>query len=285
MSEQLSSPQTSSPLAGAALVERIRAKSADVVLAVYRIVKNALVHATDNAAVRESAAHGGAALAAFAREIDAPVTLSFLGDTIFVCGHLLRAEVRLRKRDRARRHPRPRRRLRSDLRQRHRPGGTPVVRGRGRARRSLRRGGESNRPRSADPRDRGPRDRRRAPPTTDRRDARRAGSRLYATALVAVRELCEDVAQGRTVLPQRIKRIAQRLVLLAEREDPAMLGMTTMAKAHRDDSGRAVQTAILVLAMARQITRDRIVLSQLVCQRCCSTSGAFASTDASATGC
>ena len=43
-----------------------------------------------------------------------------------------------------------------------------------------------------------------------------------------------------------------------------MLGMTTMAKAHRDDAGRAVQTAILALAMSRQVTKDRLVLVQIV---------------------
>jgi len=43
-----------------------------------------------------------------------------------------------------------------------------------------------------------------------------------------------------------------------------MLGMTTMAKAHRDEAGRSVQTAILSLAMARQITDDKVTLASLV---------------------
>jgi hypothetical protein len=87
--------------------------------------------------------------------------------------------------------------------------------------------------------------------------------RLYATALVVMRKFYEDVGAGVTILPHRVKRLAQRFVVLALERDPAMLGMTIMAKSHRDDAGRSVQAAILSLAIARQITRDRVLLSQV----------------------
>ncbi|MBS2014585.1 MAG: hypothetical protein JST00_16985 [Deltaproteobacteria bacterium] len=251
--------------ATAALVERIRAKSAEVLLAVYRLVKNGLVHSVDNAAMRDAATQGAATLSGFATELGGPVTVSFFGDTIFVCGQLLRAprsgyeaakelgemlasvgisELAFEPKIDPPRLLQFAAELVSALRQAS--NGLPVV-------------FESHAPgieaRAIDVE------------LVQRREEEGPAAqilRLYATALIALRELYEELAQGRTTLPQRVKRLAQKLVLLAEREDPAMLGTTTMAKAHRDDAGRAVQTAILALAMARQVTRDRVVLSHLV---------------------
>ena len=87
--------------------------------------------------------------------------------------------------------------------------------------------------------------------------------RLYATALVVMRQFHEDVAHGLTILPHRVKRLAQRLVSLSETGDPALLGTLAMANAHRDDAGRSVQTAMLSLAIGRQLTSNRISLSRL----------------------
>lgn len=251
--------------ATSAIVERIRAKSAEILLAVYRIVKNGLVHSVDNAAMRDAGAQGAAVLAGFAAELGGPVTVSFFGDTIFVCGQLLRAprsgydaakelgemlasvgisEIAFEPKIDATRLLQFAAELVNALREA--ANGVPVA-------------FESHAPgieaRAIDVE------------LMQRREEEGPAAqilRLYATALIALRELYEELAQGKTVLPQRVKRLAQKLVLLAEHEDPAMLGTTTMAKAHRDDAGRAVQTAILALAMARQITRDRVVLSHLV---------------------
>jgi hypothetical protein len=41
------------------------------------------------------------------------------------------------------------------------------------------------------------------------------------------------------------------------------MGMTTLANAHRDDAGRAVQSAMLSILVARRLTRSRGALSQL----------------------
>ena len=66
--------------------------------------------------------------------------------------------------------------------------------------------------------------------------------RFYATALVAMRHFFDEVAAGHTLLPHRVKRLAQRLVTLTEMHDGGLLGTMAMAAAHRDDAGRAVQT-------------------------------------------
>jgi len=87
--------------------------------------------------------------------------------------------------------------------------------------------------------------------------------RTYATAVVIMRRLFEDLAAGRMVLPRRVKRIAQKLVDLSEGGKPAYLGITEMRNANHDDAGRAVNGAILAVSMARQLTEDRTLLAQI----------------------
>ncbi|HEX4352868.1 MAG TPA: hypothetical protein VHZ95_08145, partial [Polyangiales bacterium] len=43
----------------------------------------------------------------------------------------------------------------------------------------------------------------------------------------------------------------------------SLLSMLTLANAHRDEAGRAVQTAILCLVVSRKLTTDRTVLAQI----------------------
>ncbi|MBI2892244.1 MAG: tetratricopeptide repeat protein [Deltaproteobacteria bacterium] len=87
--------------------------------------------------------------------------------------------------------------------------------------------------------------------------------RTYATAVVIMRRLFEDLAAGKLVLPRRVKRVAQKLVDLSEGATPAYLGVTEMRNANHDDAGRAVNGAILAVSMARQLTQDRSLLAQL----------------------
>ena len=87
--------------------------------------------------------------------------------------------------------------------------------------------------------------------------------RAYASALVVLRQFYERMAQGKTVLPHRVKRVAQRMVSLAESDEGAVLAMTTLANAHRDEAGRAVQTAMLSILVARKLTTNRTSLAQL----------------------
>ena len=87
--------------------------------------------------------------------------------------------------------------------------------------------------------------------------------KLYASALMVMREFFDDVAEGVIIMPPKVKRLAQGFVGLSEHEDPALLGLTTMANAHRDDAGRAVQAAILTVVIARQVPTDRLTLARL----------------------
>lgn len=93
--------------------------------------------------------------------------------------------------------------------------------------------------------------------------------RTYASAVVVLRRLFEDVESGHYQLPHQAKRIAQKLVMLSEGDTPAFLGVTAMRNANHDAAGRAVNTSILAVAMARQITSDlgqlaRIAMSAIL---------------------
>ncbi|WP_437279893.1 DnaJ domain-containing protein [Sorangium sp. So ce375] len=87
--------------------------------------------------------------------------------------------------------------------------------------------------------------------------------RTYATAIVIIRRFYDDLRSGRYTLRQGVKRITQRLVDLSANETPAFLGVTALRNQNHDDAGRAVNTAILSLAMARQITSDVVLLQRL----------------------
>src|SRR5262249_50928860 len=82
-------------------------------------------------------------------------------------------------------------------------------------------------------------------------------------AVVVMRRFYESLARGEYFLPQRVKRIAQSLVDLSAGETPAFLGVTAVRNANHDEAGRAVNTAILSLAMARQITSDALALVRI----------------------
>jgi hypothetical protein len=85
----------------------------------------------------------------------------------------------------------------------------------------------------------------------------------YASAVVIMRRFFEDLRRGKYELPQRVKRVAQRLVDLSIGETPAFLGVTAARNANHDAAGRAVNTAILSLSMTRQITSDPVMLSRV----------------------
>ncbi len=87
--------------------------------------------------------------------------------------------------------------------------------------------------------------------------------RFYATSLVVLRSFFDSVASGATILPYRVKRLSQQLVSLADSGDTALLGLTAMGNAERDDAGRAVLSAILALVIGRQVTTERVALARL----------------------
>ena len=247
-------------------LDRIRDRSSEVVLALFRLVKNALVHAIDNEAVRETARTSAEAIASFAAEVGSAATITFVEDSVFVCGQLLRASRAVY--DSATELAALLGRVgvsecafeaglgQADLIDLARAFATSV--------RDAERHGHLLEARIPNVVVR----------KSDTQLTRRTKDddlppserivRLYATALVAMRSFYEESALGVTLLPHKVKRLAQRMVVLAETEDPTLLGMSAMARAHRDDAGRAVQTAVLALAIGRQVTRDRVALAQLV---------------------
>lgn len=87
--------------------------------------------------------------------------------------------------------------------------------------------------------------------------------RAYSSAIVILRHFHDDLKKGEYVLPRRIKRIAQTLVDLSEGARPSFLGVTQVRNANHDLAGQAVNTAILAVAMARQITDDRPTLTRI----------------------
>jgi hypothetical protein len=251
---------------GNPILERVRGKSAEVTLAVYRLVKTAQVHAQGNAAVREAAAACARGLEVFAVETGSAASLTFVEDSVFVCGQLMKATRAAYE-------------AAAELGE--------ILRAVGVSELAFDRGATADQmlafAQSIVTATRDPRARaavvdaklpgvlaRKVDPRLSRKRADEGATpaqralRVYSTALVVMRQFYEDVAAGVTVMPHQVKRLAQRLVSLADDEHPTMLGMTTMAKSHRDDAGRAVQTAILSLAIARQITSERLLLSPIV---------------------
>lgn len=87
--------------------------------------------------------------------------------------------------------------------------------------------------------------------------------RSYANAVVILRRFYEDLAAGRMALPQRVKRVAQNLVDLSDGSTAAFLGVTQMRNANTDEAGRAVNSAIVAVLIARELTQDRATLSQI----------------------
>jgi hypothetical protein len=250
---------------GNPLLEQIRDRSSEAALAIFRLAKNVLVHAVDNEAVVSTIEQSQRILQGFAQEIGSGVTLTFAGDTVFICGQLLRASRQvyeatmqlgqlLEKCGVSELAFDPALTV-SDLTAFATALGTS-------ARDSERRRtlADSSIPnvsvRHVDAMLTRKTDDENLPPSE-------RIVRMYATALLVMRQFFDDVAQGKSILPHRVKRLSQRFVTLVETGDPAVLGMTSMANAHRDDAGRAVQTALLSVLVARQIIGDRVTLARL----------------------
>jgi hypothetical protein len=87
--------------------------------------------------------------------------------------------------------------------------------------------------------------------------------RMYASAVVVMRRFFDDLQASRYVLPRRIKRIAQSLVDLSDGGNVSFLGVTEARNANHDEAGRAVNSAILAVAMAHELEPDRVQLAQI----------------------
>lgn len=247
-------------------LEEIRDRGADIILSIFRMLKNSLVHATDNRAVLVTTKETHSTITEFAAVVGGYVSITYVENTIFVCGQLLRASrstyesaievgkllevcgvseisftgdmtekdllelcdaFAISSRDPTRRGHLLEKKLNNIL---------------------VRAVDSSLRSKQDD---------------EDDAPAMELALRAYASALVVMRQFFDRVSKGKNVLPHRVKRIAQRLVALADGNESSLLAMLTLANAHRDEAGRSVQAAILAIVVARRLTEDRTVLTQL----------------------
>ena len=246
-------------------LEQIRDKGADALLALYRLVKIARIHAFENDAVIRTIDQSYGILSEFAELAGGTASFTFVEDSIFVCGQLLRASRAIYE-------------SAADLGGLLRRCGVSEVSISAQVTRdALAALSAATEAALRDPSKASAL----AEKTMDGITVRRVESllaqreqeqntslegrflRLYASALVVLRRFFDNVAAGSQIVPHRVKRLAQAFVSLAESGDSGLLGLTTLANAHRDDAGRAVQSAILALALGRQITHDRIALARL----------------------
>ncbi|MBI5502088.1 MAG: hypothetical protein HY907_17730 [Deltaproteobacteria bacterium] len=87
--------------------------------------------------------------------------------------------------------------------------------------------------------------------------------RSYAAAVVVVRDFLEDLLRGSGILPNRLKRVSQRLVSQFEEDPRMLLALTATTTAGPDEALTSVHTAVLAVATARQLTDDRVLLANL----------------------
>ncbi len=246
-------------------LEEIRDKGSEVILAIFRLLKNSLVHALGNKAVQTTVKDTHGIVTDFSSIVGGYVSITFVEETIFICGQLLRASRTIYESAMevgkllaicnvseisftadvteadllafceafavGVRDPEQRNKL-LDAKL-----SNVIVR---RVDASLKTDEEE-------------------------RDLPQMEQtlRAYASALVVLRQFYERISQGKTVLPHRVKRVAQRMVSLAETDEGAMLALSTLANSHRDEAGRAVQTSMLAIVVARRLTHNRGSLSQL----------------------
>lgn len=246
-------------------LEQVLAESADAVMALYRFVKNVLVHQLDNDAVAATLQSSYAILRSFQQTVGDKLTFTFVDDTVFVCGELLKAqrgvyETAIELGKIVRRVGAVEIAFEPEFGENDMLAfaGPFVLASCNHSRRDALLTAQipNIRVRKFDPE-------LEAKESAEDRTIRDQILMLYANALVALRGYFDRIALGSSPAPQKLKRVAQRIVSLSETGDPALLGMTTLANAHRDDAGRGLQSAILAVAIARGITRDRVALSRI----------------------
>ncbi|AUX47740.1 uncharacterized protein SOCE26_092640 [Sorangium cellulosum] len=89
-------------------------------------------------------------------------------------------------------------------------------------------------------------------------------SRTYAAAILVMRSFYAALRSGEAAMPQRVKRVAQKLVAAAEEDARLLLSIAAGKAPDPDEAGQSVSTAIVALGIARQLTTDRRILGSLV---------------------
>lgn len=86
-------------------------------------------------------------------------------------------------------------------------------------------------------------------------------ARTYATSVLTVQGVLGDLRAGKFELPRRIKRVAQQVVARADDDARLLVALAATGGVSLDAATIAVGSAILAVAMARQLTTDRGVLA------------------------
>lgn len=88
-------------------------------------------------------------------------------------------------------------------------------------------------------------------------------ARTYAASVLIVQSFYRQLREGGTELPHGVKRVSQRLVTAAEEDSRLLLVIAASPTSETDRAAAAVSTAIIALAMARQLVTDRSALLAL----------------------
>ena len=94
-------------------------------------------------------------------------------------------------------------------------------------------------------------------------DVEQQMAKTYAYSVVAMRRLFDGVKDGNYVFSRHVKRLAQRIAMVADEEASALLGLTSLRDANNDEAGRSVNSAVLAVSMARLLNRDLRFLSHV----------------------
>jgi hypothetical protein len=87
--------------------------------------------------------------------------------------------------------------------------------------------------------------------------------RVYASAIVVVRQFYLQLRQSPNPSSTKMKRISQSLVELFLKQPSYVHNITQVRKVHRDLAGKAVNSAIIAIAIANQLSQERTTLAQL----------------------
>jgi hypothetical protein len=86
-------------------------------------------------------------------------------------------------------------------------------------------------------------------------------ARTYATSVLTVQAVLAEVRAGKFELPRRVKRVAQQVVARADEDARLLVALAATGGVSLDAATIAVGSAILAVAMTRQLTTDRAVLA------------------------
>ena len=248
----------------AARAERGRAAAVNVVLAIYRLAKASMLHASNNDVIAQLIRATQSSVTECCELLNASsASVLFTGDTVFVNGQMLRAtrqayeactelagileaggvaEVTLPSRVTSEDLAALAHALAESIRKQLGPGGLKDARCGAIVLRAMEAssGEQATEQSSGDP-----------------------ALRTYTAAVVVVRELHGQIKAGKLHLPQRVKRVAQRLISYAEDDKHGLMAFLGTQAVGADLATTAVNCAILTSAMGLHAQADRPTVTAL----------------------